>query len=67
MTRLARHFGVTAAGYDAWRRRGESAHATRDRELGEEITRIFREMTDVFGCAKLYGPRDFLLIVDEQM
>jgi putative transposase len=54
VTRLARHFGVTAAGYYAWRRRGESAHAARDRELGEEITRIFRAHGGRYGSPRIH-------------
>ena len=41
MTRLCRRYGVTRAGYYAWRGRPVSAHAEQDRRLSAAIHRIF--------------------------
>jgi transposase-like protein len=42
VTRLCALYGVTPAGFYAWRRRAESAHAAQDRKLTQQITAIFR-------------------------
>jgi transposase-like protein len=39
---LCRRYGVTPAGFYAWRCRGESVHAEQDRRLATEIDRLFR-------------------------
>ena len=41
MTRLCALYGVTRAGYYAWRRRPVSAHAEQDRALRQQIEAIF--------------------------
>ena len=51
---LCRRYGVTAAGFYAWRRRGESAHAEQDRALAREITRLFHQHHARYGSPRLY-------------
>src|SRR5438034_11307097 len=41
VTRLCALYGVTRAGYYAWRRRPVSDHAAQDRELERRIQRLF--------------------------
>jgi len=51
---LCRRYGVTAAGFYAWLRRGESAHAEQDRVLGKEIGRLFVQHKERYGSPRLY-------------
>lgn len=54
MTRLCALYGVTPAGYYAWRRRPESAHTEQDRRLRERITVLFRAHRGRYGSPRLY-------------
>jgi len=45
---------VTTAGFYAWRRRGESAHAEQDRLLTREIERLFDAHHERYGSPRLY-------------
>jgi transposase InsO family protein len=47
-------YGVTAAGYYAWRRRGESAHAEQDRRLTQHIIAVFRRHRGRYGSPRIY-------------
>ena len=54
MTRLCALYGVTRAGYYAWRRRGESAHAEQDRQLTQRISVLFRRHRGRYGSPRIY-------------
>ncbi len=54
MTKLCALYGVTPAGYYAWRRRGESRHAEQDRRLTERITALFRRHRGRYGSPRIY-------------
>lgn len=54
MTRLCAFYGVSPAGYYAWRRRRPSAHAERDRDLTQRITRIFRQHRGRYGSPRIH-------------
>jgi putative transposase len=54
VTALCRRLDVTRAGFYAWRRRGESAHAAQDRTLAHEITRLFARHHERYGSPRLY-------------
>lgn len=45
---------MTTAGFYAWRRRGESAHAEQDRLLTREIERLFAAHQERYGSPRLY-------------
>ena len=45
---------MTTAGFYAWRRRGESAHAGQDRLLTREIERLFSAHSERYGSTRLY-------------
>ena len=45
---------MTTAGFYAWRRRGESAHAEQDRLLTREIERLFDAHQERYGSPRLY-------------
>jgi len=51
---LCRRYGVTPAGFYAWRHRGESVHAEQDRLLATEIDRLFRLHKARYGSPRLY-------------
>lgn len=51
---LCRRYAVTTAGFHAWRRRGESAHAEQDRLLTTEIERLFDAHQERYGSSRLY-------------
>jgi hypothetical protein len=51
---LCRRYGVTAGGFYAWRRRGESTHAEQDRVLSAEIMRLFAQHRERYGSPRLY-------------
>ncbi len=51
---MCRRYGVTAAGFYAWRRRGESTHAEQDRVLSMEIMRLFVQHKERYGSPRLY-------------
>jgi len=51
---LCRRYGVTAGGFYAWRRRGESTHAEQDRVLSMEIIRLFVQHRERYGSPRLY-------------
>ncbi len=54
MTRLCALYGVTPAGYYAWRRRPESAHAAQDRKLTQRITILFTAHCGRYGSPRIY-------------
>lgn len=54
MTRLCRRYGVTRAGYYAWRRRPLSAHAEQDRQLSAVISRIFVAHDGRYGSPRIH-------------
>jgi putative transposase len=54
VTRLCRRYGVTRAGYYAWRRRPECAHAERDRQLSVAIHRLFAAHQERYGSPRIH-------------
>ena len=54
MTRLCRGFGVTRAGFYAWRQRPMSRRQREDRELLEEIRAIFEQSGGTYGSPRLH-------------
>ena len=54
MTRLCALYGVTPAGYYAWRRRPVSAHTEQDRELTQRITALFGAHGRRYGSPRLH-------------
>lgn len=53
MTRLCRLFGVTRAGFYAWRRRPVSARRRQDRALLEEMRAIFERSGGTYGSPRM--------------
>jgi hypothetical protein len=53
VSRLCALYGVTRAGYYAWRARAESAHAERDRVLVKAIRRIFEASEGTYGSPRV--------------
>ena len=53
MTRLCALYGVTRAGYYAWRQRSESAHSAQDRELQRQIRRLFQQHRGAYGSPRI--------------
>lgn len=51
---MCRRYRVTAGGFYAWLRRGESKHAKQDRVLSAEIMRLFVEHGERYGSPRLY-------------
>jgi transposase InsO family protein len=47
-------YGVTRAGYYAWRRRGGSRHAEQDRRLTQRITTLFHRHRERYGSPRIY-------------
>jgi len=54
VTSLCRRYGVTAAGFYAWRCRGVSAHAEQDRILSAEITAMFAGHQQRYGSPRIH-------------
>ena len=54
MTRLCRLFQVSRAGFYAWRRRRPSTHTVQDRELADEIGRVFRAHHGAYGSPRVH-------------
>ena len=54
MTRLCALYGVTPAGYYAWRRRPASAHTEQDRQLTQRITTIYRAHGGRYGSPRIH-------------
>jgi transposase len=54
VTRLCDLYGVTRAGYYAWKRRAESAHAEQDRKLTEHITSLFHMHHGRYGSRRIH-------------
>jgi putative transposase len=54
VSRLCALYGVTRAGYYAWRRRPESAHTEQDRRLTERIAQLFRTHRGCYGSPRIY-------------
>ena len=46
-------YGVTRAGYYAWRQRPESARAAQDRELQQQIQRLFQQHRGAYGSPRI--------------
>ena len=53
MTRLCALYGVTRAGYYAWRARPSSARAAQDRQLQQHIHRLFQQHHGAYGSPRL--------------
>ena len=53
MRRLCALYGVTRAGYYAWRRRGLSARAQRDRVISKHISEIFEASRETYGSPRI--------------
>jgi putative transposase len=51
---LCRCYGVSAAGFYAWQRRGESTHAGQDRILSTEIARLFTAHEQRYGSPRIH-------------
>ena len=51
---LCRRYGVSPAGFYAWQRRGESAHAGQDRILSTEITALFTAHEQRYGSPRIH-------------
>jgi putative transposase len=54
VTALCRRYGVSAAGFYAWRRRGERTHAGQDRILSTEITALFTTHEQRYGSPRIH-------------
>jgi transposase InsO family protein len=54
VTRLCALYGVTRAGYYAWRQRPESAHAEQDRQLSQRIVVLFAGHHGRYGSPRIY-------------
>jgi transposase InsO family protein len=54
VTRLCALYGVTPAGYYAWRQRSESAHAAQDRQLTQRIIALFRNHQGRYGSPRIH-------------
>jgi transposase-like protein len=54
VTSLCRRYGVSAAGFYAWRRRGESTHAGQDRLLATAITALFSAHEQRYGSPRIH-------------
>jgi transposase InsO family protein len=54
VTRLCALYGVTRAGYYAWRRRPESARTEQDRRLTERIELLFRRHRGCYGSPRIH-------------
>ncbi len=52
---LCRVLHVSASGYYAWLKRGPSAHAVRDAELGEQIEAIHHDSYGTYGRPRIYA------------
>ena len=53
MTRLCALYGVTRAGYYAWRARPTSARAAQDRQLWQRIDRLFQQHHGAYGSPRI--------------
>lgn len=53
MSRLCARFGVSRAGYYAWRARRPSARATEDRQLTQRITQVYRQHDRRYGSPRI--------------
>jgi putative transposase len=54
VTSLCRRYGVSPAGFYAWRRRGASAHAEQDRILSAEISALFTAHQQRYGSPRIH-------------
>ena len=54
MSTLCRRYGVSPAGFYAWRRRAASAHAEQDRRLSATITALFTAHTQCYGSPRIH-------------
>ncbi|MEG3193640.1 IS3 family transposase, partial [Lysobacter sp. A3-1-A15] len=52
---MCRLYGVTAAGYYAWRQRTASAHRVRDEELLAAIRRVFEASRGCYGSPRVHA------------
>jgi putative transposase len=64
VTMLCRVLMVSCSGLYAWRLRGESKHARRDRELGLKISAIHSESRGTYGSPRVY---DELKVAKEKL
>lgn len=51
---MCRLYGVTRAGYYAWRARGDSARATENAELADRIRDVHRRSRYTYGSPRVY-------------
>jgi len=51
---LCRRYGVSRAGFYRWQQRGVSAHAEQDRQLSDEIARLFAAHHERYGSPRLH-------------
>ncbi len=54
MSRLCALYGVSPAGFYAWRNRGTSVHTERDRELMKKIREIHVDSHETYGSPRVY-------------
>jgi putative transposase len=55
MSVMCRLYGVTRAGYYAWKGRGESAHAKADGRLWVHIERTYQASGGTYGSPRIYA------------
>jgi putative transposase len=59
VSRLCARYGVSRAGYYAWRKRGESARSHQDREIEKLLVELFKASGGTYGTPRLQrGLRD---------
>ena len=51
---LCRVYSVSRFGYYSWKSRGLSRHTQQDRELSQQIERLFRETQGIYGSPKIH-------------
>jgi len=54
VTRLCSLYGVTRAGYYAWRHRPASAHTVQDRELEHRVQALFQQHHGTYGSPRIH-------------
>ncbi|HVN76833.1 MAG TPA: IS3 family transposase, partial [Thermoanaerobaculaceae bacterium] len=55
MKALCERYGVTRAGYYAWRRRGVSRHERADERLSARITSVWRASEGIYGSPRIHA------------
>ena len=54
MSRLCARYGVSRAGYYAWRRRGDSARSRQDRDIQKLLIELFEKSGGTYGTPRLH-------------